>query len=80
MANTHSTLSGLFTDIADSIRSKTGTSEPIVADAFPEAIVNIRPILQSKTATTNGTVSADSGYDGLSQVTVNIPEWAGDLA
>lgn len=38
MPNTHSTLTALFADIADSIRSKAGTSAPIVADAFPAAI------------------------------------------
>lgn len=38
MPNTHSTLTGLFTDIANAIRSKAGTSGAIVADAFPAAI------------------------------------------
>lgn len=41
MANTHTTLTGLFTDIADAIRAKTGGTESIVADAFPEAIRNV---------------------------------------
>lgn len=38
MANTHENLTTLFTDIADVIREKAGTTDPIVADAFPEAI------------------------------------------
>ena len=41
MANKHSTLSGLFTAIADAIRSKTGGSDKIVADEFPEAISDL---------------------------------------
>lgn len=35
--------------------------------------INGEPILQSKTVTQNGTVSPDSGYDGLSSVTINVP-------
>lgn len=38
MPNTHSTLTGLFTDIADAIREKDGTTTRKVADAFPAAI------------------------------------------
>lgn len=41
MANSHSTLFSLFSDIADSIRSKTGSSSRIVADDFPQAIAEI---------------------------------------
>lgn len=41
MPNTHSTLTSLFSDIADAIRGKTGSSETIVADDFPTAIANI---------------------------------------
>ena len=38
MANNYSNLTGLFTDIANAIRNKTGSTEPIIADAFPTAI------------------------------------------
>lgn len=38
MANTHNTLGELFTDIADAIREKTGSTEQIVADNFPAEI------------------------------------------
>lgn len=41
MSNTHSTLTSLFSDIADAIRAKTGNSGTIVADNFPTAIANI---------------------------------------
>ena len=41
MSNKHETLTGLFTDIADAIRTKTGSTESIVADNFPEVIAAI---------------------------------------
>jgi len=41
MANTYTTLSSLFTAIANAIRSKTGSSDTIKADDFPTAIANI---------------------------------------
>ena len=34
----HDSLSALFTDIADAIRSASGSSEPIIADQFPASI------------------------------------------
>lgn len=37
-----------------------------------EVVVNVAPNLQSKTATQNGTVTPDQGYDGLSSVLVNV--------
>lgn len=41
MPNTHATLGGLFSDIADAIRAKTGSSENIKADDFPTEIGTI---------------------------------------
>ena len=41
MANKYSTLKSLFTAIADAIRGKTGSTEKIVADNFPEIISTI---------------------------------------
>lgn len=42
MANTHTTLSSLFIDIANAIRSKTNSVEPIIANNFPTEIANLR--------------------------------------
>lgn len=41
MANTHASLASLFTDTANAIRAKTGSTDAIVADDFPTAIVGI---------------------------------------
>lgn len=38
MANLHTSLSDLFTDIADAIREKTGDTASIIADDFPDVI------------------------------------------
>ena len=42
MANTHTTLTDLFTDVADAIRVKNGSTEAIIADNFPTEIENLR--------------------------------------
>lgn len=63
--------------IADAIRTKGGTSAPLVfPNGFASAISAIKttPVLQSKTVTPSKdsqTIIADSPYDGLSQVVVN---------
>ena len=73
-------LTNFLTDIANSIRNKKGTSEPIEAKNFDTEIASIETggsgtlNLQDKniTITSNGTqnIEADEGYDGLN--TVNI--------
>lgn len=54
----HTTLNGLFTDIATSLRGKTGSADKIVADDFPSVIDGIQTGITpsgTKNITTNGT-------------------------
>ena len=68
-----------ISSIADAIRTKGGTSASLTyPTGFVTAIQNIptggTPTLQSKTVTPSGStisVTADTGYDGLDEVTVN---------
>ena len=96
MANTYTTLTGLFSAIANAIRAKTGGSAQIVADDFPTEIGNIptgaAPVIESLSVTENGTYTPPSGVDGYGPVTVNVAmsglraaasaeyDFAGDLA
>ena len=89
MPNTHETLAGLFGDIADAIRAKTGGSAALVADAFPSAIAAIPTggggaLKILVTAPTGATVTAekDGGtYTGVEDAqdpgsyTVSVPEY-----
>lgn len=56
----------------------------VVTDANGKTIISDEVTLdvirfQSKTATENGTVTPDSGYDALSSVVVNVPQGGGGL-
>lgn len=47
---------------------------------YAGAAVNVQPNLQSKSVTQNGVVTADSGYDGLSSVIVNVSGGGGGVS
>ena len=80
MARTNN-LTNFLTDVASSIRDKTGETAKIAAKDFDTKISSIKttPKLQTKsiTITTNGAqnITADTDYDGLSnvEVTTNVP-------
>ena len=64
-------------NIANKLKTKIGkTDEMSFPNGFMEAIDDINGAtsqkLQDKTITENGTYTADSGYDGLGSVTVEV--------
>lgn len=79
MPNMHSTLTSLFSDIADAIRAKTGSSETIVADDFPTAIANIPTggggITTTEVANATGTtLEITSSGGGANTCTLSISD------
>ena len=81
MAERHSTLAALFTDIADAIREKTGATATIVADDFPNVIRNV---LQVKTYLTFSSPSSftlkvndtTKHWDGILEYSTDTSTWS----
>lgn len=75
------TLADLFQSIANAIRAKGGSSATMYPSEMPQAITDIQPQISLQNKTKNYTpsessqsenVTADTGYDGLQKVAVNV--------
>ena len=81
MANTHTSLSSLFTDIADAIREKTGDAGTIVADEFPYYIRDYlqkapqKPYLTFKSPN-SFSISTTKGWNGVMEYSTDASTWA----
>ena len=78
MSLEHETLTSLFTDIANSIRGKTGGSATIKADNFPDAIdqidvhQDIEPAKTVSVTSNSQAINPATGYSSMAKVTVNV--------
>lgn len=73
----HTTLASLFTDIANAIRAKKGTSAAIVADDFPTEIANLPSgssytLIASKEVTVNTTSTSAASATTLALGSANF--------
>lgn len=70
--------SGMLTLITKEITENgTYNASDESVDGYSSVTVNVEPVLQEKTATENGDVTPDAGYDGLSKVVVNVASTGG---
>ena len=64
-----------LTNLANAIRNKTGEDKLYTVDEMVEKIDGMKSsILTSLNVTTNGTYTPENGFDGFSQVDVNVPQ------
>lgn len=74
MPNSHTTLTSLFTAIANAIRDRKGSSSQIVADNFPSEIMSILKPSGTKNLsyTTNGTYTENIKNYASASIEVNV--------
>ena len=79
--STFQTVKSQLQKLVDNANAVTGKTDANVTDAQASLIAGYgnEPVLQNKTITENGTYTADSGYDGLGSVTVEVESSDGSL-